>query len=323
MDYADLLRGELRQPHPLFQEYVLSLSTQPKTTIFLFFEGDEDPCFYLAHIISYLKSKTYLSFICEGRSEVIKLYKLIQSDGRSPERSLFFIDKDHTDIIDESLTPTSGKIFQTRTYSIENYLVSDEVFYRFWNERLHLSHVDTRYQQYFDRYKSLLSAFYSRNRILMAIVLIGRGVENSPKIKLNLNNVQLDRVFTIDLKNNTCRFKSGAGNHFLIASDLTKNGMKISSLKIRQVYRKYLYGKESQKYIRGKYELWFFWKILVEFTKELSNKEKCKIENVKRATPLAPLPVNACVESLSPLKSCPDDLNAFMTQAAGSFCSYN
>lgn len=84
MDYAEQLRREIRDAHAVFHQFVLALSVAEATTFFFFFEGDEDPAFYMPHIASRIGPRKYHTFICYGRSEVIKVNELVERDGRGP-----------------------------------------------------------------------------------------------------------------------------------------------------------------------------------------------------------------------------------------------
>lgn len=311
MDYVEELDIEARDGNAAFHEFVLALAEMPEDAYYAFFEGDDDPSFYMPHITYRLGPRKLMIFICNGRSEVLKANELISGDGRAADRVLFFVDKDHTDIVSPG-GAVDENTFQTTPYSIENYLVSEEVWSRYWIERLHLSAMDSRLVGYTERYRRLRREFHRRSRILMAIVLFGRGVDGRPSIKMNLNNVELDSVFNINVEGGFCTFRRHAGRHFLAASNILKAPSPPTGWELRGIYRKFLASKEAGSYIRGKYELWFFWKVLNAFTRELSDKKKSKELKMRRATPTGTLPRVACVEQLSPLLSCPEALASFL-----------
>ncbi|CAD6563031.1 DUF4435 domain-containing protein [Paraburkholderia sabiae] len=313
MSYADELRAESRRGHSVFHEFILALAEVPADAHFAFYEGDEDASFYAPHILRRLGARQLHSFICNGRTEVLKANELTLRDGRCSDRALFFIDKDHSDIVGTAKEQIAeSNLFQTRCYAIENYLVSEDVLREFWVQRLHLSSRDPRLRESLEKLRKLRRGFQNRSRILMAIVLFGRGIDSRPVVKLNLNNVQLDRIFDIDLESQSCVYAIGAGQHFLGSTNMLNSGAKPTSLELRTIYRRYLKEREPQSYIRGKYELWFFWKILTFFTRDFSDREKVKLSGMKRATPTWTLSLAGCVESLASLLPCPRELSDFL-----------
>jgi len=310
MDYSDELKEEARNAHSVFHEFVLLVSESDQGRYFGFFEGDDDPSFYSSHIFARIRGAEFVPFICNGRSEVLKVSELVRGDGRCGTYVMYFIDKDHVDIM-VGREDLGEDFFRTRPYSIENYLVSRSVLQRYWVERLHLSPSDARLEVYLDRFDKLKGKFYRRMRLLMALVLLGRGIDGRREVKLNLNNVQLDKLFEIDVAREVCIFKTGAAKHFILSTNL-KNCDPVGSADLRAIFRSKLLGMDPDLYVRGKYVLWFFWKILTVFTSELSDREKSRTLAVRRATPNGNLTLASCVESLSTLLSCPPELADFL-----------
>jgi hypothetical protein len=142
MDYAKALIEEASGAHAVFHEFVLTLPMHPGDAIFLFFEGEDDPTFYLPHLSLNITGRDFLSFICFGRSEVLKVEELIRADGRATARCAYFVDKDHTEFTHPGAPGLSEYIFQTQHYSVENYLVCPELLNRYWVEKLHLNSTD-------------------------------------------------------------------------------------------------------------------------------------------------------------------------------------
>lgn len=311
MDYLKQLENEMGDGNVAFHEYIMNFPREPMDTHFLFFEGNEDPSFYMIHIRPHLREREIKFFICNGRAEVLKAYEMVQRDGRGTKRSLFFVDKDHNDIMGNNDTYELKNIYQTSTYSIENYLVLESVFRAYWTQRLHLSEYDPRLTEYISRFKSILNTFRKRCLILTGLILCGRGINGRKPVSLNLNNVKLDKIFRLDWHGNKCHFQKGAGQHFLQSTNIAQ-AEDISAKSLKKIITKYLYGKEPSTYLRGKYELWLLWKILRQFSQELSCKKHAQLTGFQRATPTLDLPLGACVESLSALTCCPESLNTFL-----------
>lgn len=312
MSYLDELKDEAEDGRAVFHEFALSLADVKEDALFGFFEGEDDPAFYGGHIAVRLGGREFHPFICNGRSAVLKANEMVLADGRAVDRTLFFVDKDHTEIMSGTANVLENNVFQTDPYAIENYLVCDEVFRRFWTERLHLSTLDERFSDYLNKFAKLRLEFNKRCRVLMSIVLFGRGIDGRKAVKLNLSNVQFDKVLKIDIDQGIVRFKKGAGKHFLASTGMQNLGSPPRSAELRLIYRKHLLPLSPSTFIRGKYELWFFWKILSAISRELSDRDKAKLSGARRATPVLVLGLALCVESLSPLFSCPPSLGQFL-----------
>jgi hypothetical protein len=261
MDYRKILESEMGDGHVAFHEFAMNIGKEPINVHFLFFEGNEDPSFYMPHISHRLGARGSRQFICNGREHVLKAHEMVQRDGRGHGRSLFFLDKDHSDILGEPSIDGLQSVFQTAVYSMENYLVSDEVFRAYWTQRLHLSEYDPRFLSYSERANAILCSFRRRNLSVTSLILCGRGIDGRPPVKLNLKNIEPDKVFRIDWSKQTCHFHKGAYQYFARSTNLNKAGI-ISTKTLVSVTKANLVSKHPKSYIRGKFELWIFWKIL-------------------------------------------------------------
>ena len=310
-DQADILRNEAKSPHAVFHEFILELGKRHSDCYFLFFEGSEDPTFYSGFVLDRLADREYHDFVCHGRQGVIKVNELCNRDGRAFNRSLFFIDKDHSNLLcpEEVLPP---RTFQTECYSFENHLVCKESFRRFWSERLHLRFNDSRYDFYIDLFEKLHQSFFDRMKYLMAIVLIGRGIGTLPAAKLNLNNVNLDNVLSIDFENAQIVWAKNGGRRFLSSSNMTASGIGVRGDMIRSILRKYLHDLEPKSYVRGKYELWFFAKFLHLITKELAKRHVPSPIELPRATPSEVITFKTAIDLLCGLSPIPNTLDIFL-----------
>lgn len=313
MDYKKILERELGDGHVAFHEYAIQVDRESLNVHYLFFEGDEDPSFYFPHINHRLGGREIRSFVCNGRAEVIKAHSLVSADGRGARRVMFFVDKDHNDLLGVSDVNGLSSVFQTKFYSIENYLVSVDVFKAFWVQRLHLSIYDDRLEAWLEFCRKALQSFWKKSEIISAAILCGRGIDGRLPVRLNLNNVQIDQVFRFDCVNGVFRFQQGAFQHLTRSSNIS-SAERVSGVWLKKVVSKNLRGVPAKEHVRGKYELWAFWKILRHATQDLSSKAKWKGSAHKRATPTCDLSHASCVESLSPLLACPEELHAFLRE---------
>lgn len=310
-DQAEILREEARAPHAVFHQFLLLLGKAAQDCHFFFFEGSEDPAFYIGFLLKRLDGREYHEFVCNGRQGALKVNELCSRDGRATDRVMYFIDKDHCDIMnpEESLP---SRVFQTDCYSFENYLVCKQSFRRFWSERLRLHSGDPRYEAYLSLFERVHVSFMSRMHILMAIVLLGRGIDNRPVAKLNLNNVNLERVISLDLTAGKVRWASNGGKNFLASSNMTASGITVRGDAIRSVLRSHLRGRDVKSFVRGKYELWFFVRFLSLITRDLSDRARAKATGLPRATPGEFITHTGAIDSLCGLTPCPTTLLQFL-----------
>lgn len=315
MDYAESLRVERTKSHAIFHSVIMELPKYDDATMLLFFEGEDDPSFYCPHIRAINNSKQYLTLICYGRHEVIKLLDLIDQDGRAILKSLFFIDKDHNEFI--GVNKSHPRLFQTKYYSIENYLVCIDSINAYWAEYLHLSSLDSRKEQLVRQFENTYKSFEKRMLTLMALTLIGRGFTSRPARKLNLNNANLDLIFSMDFEKEECKYLKGAGKHFAISTNVVnyhESPTILNKKTIETILKNTFLGIETKEIIRGKYELWFLVKYLQFITRKLSSKAEAKATGLQRSTPKSSITQETAVEQLGSRIKTPEDLRVFLTQ---------
>lgn len=310
MDFSEKLRAEASSGHARFHEYALTVDKAPIDSFFFFFEGSDDPAFYIGFMFDRLADRPYFEFICDGRDQVIKVHELVSRDGRATGKALFFIDKDHTDIQQEN-SELPESIFQTSTYSFENYLVCESVLRRYWVERLRLNISDERYPYWLNKFRSCHLQFLRHSRLLMGAILIGRGIDDEPPVKLNLNNVNLERIYFVRSNEGRVGWRDGAANAYLLSINLMK---EVVSPRLKRICKKYLNGN-PKAYVRGKFEIWFFVKFLQQMTQSLSDKAICRAGNFSRAKPIDNLSGENYLSVIGSLTPCPHELRIFLDRS--------
>lgn len=119
MSRIDKMKTEANCVETIFLSYTLKKSSE---NIFLFFEGRDDFKYYCPRISSIKNDIEYKKYDCNGKENVIKVYKMI-ADKTTDDKNIikmFFVDKDFDDnsLLDE-------EIYVTPTYSIENLFFTD------------------------------------------------------------------------------------------------------------------------------------------------------------------------------------------------------
>lgn len=314
MDQVEFLRRETVSPHAAFHQFALAQTRETSRTHFLFFEGDDDPLFYVSFVLPSINDCPYVELMCDGRDGVLKAHELCARDGRAADRTMFFVDKDLTDFL-HSGAVSSPKVFETENYSFENYIVCESVFRRFWVERLKLSVLDSRYKHHVELFCVLHNSFMKKMRLVMAYILMGRGLDGRQVFKLNLNNVRLEKVFAIDCEQRRVKWLP-SGITDLLSSIGQTSCAGLSRFDARKTYAKYLMKQPPKTYVRGKYELWFFVSVLAEFTRRLADRKAAEACGMARARPVDSISHSNCLNSLAALTPCPEKLATFLADYA-------
>ncbi|AFZ33595.1 hypothetical protein Glo7428_5217 (plasmid) [Gloeocapsa sp. PCC 7428] len=305
-----------------YQEFLLHYKPKVKT-IHAFFEGNDDLSFYNGFIEQIILSQidqtsyTYYQYFCGNKDKVYKVYQKVAPRLCLKSRAFFFVDKDFSDFLSEAY-PCSDNIYVTDYYSIENFLVTKRILQRVWQEIYHinntqmyllLENADLSYEIVETKFVRELSKFYCWMTSIIAWIIYIRKKGQ----KLNLNNVDLGKIFYIDdhleiFKKVPKPYHSKLQYLEKVTGVSTSKGAWLEILSEARKLRK-IFGLNPKTYVRGKYELWF----LVQFLDKL---EKCLRDLIKGYG--KPFNVRTrvsqenAIEILGPRVSCPDSLKFFL-----------
>ncbi|MGF6482087.1 DUF4435 domain-containing protein [Paraburkholderia sp. JPY419] len=99
-------------------------SGAPDVPVFAF-EGPDDKFVYYAWVGRIDRDLRYEPFICNGKAGVLELRRMVRRDLDDIGRGVyFFVDRDFDDLRGED---ASDDLFMTDRYSVENYLVEEDV----------------------------------------------------------------------------------------------------------------------------------------------------------------------------------------------------
>lgn len=161
-----------------------------ETSFHIFYEGDDDKSFYTNYIVDYLKDEYKIFYYnCNNKNGVIENYSKVNWHKYTKERILFFVDKDHSDYLKHNIS-TDTNIFITKYYSIENYIVNENILGRIITELLCVDDEDiikSIHKSFLDQ----LNRFADYMLIITSWILYHRINNNKP----NLNNINLSDVF--------------------------------------------------------------------------------------------------------------------------------
>lgn len=270
----------------------------------VFYEGNDDPSFYSNFFENRNKVKIYY-YQAENKKGVYYIHSQINWLAYNKNRSLFFVDKDFSDILGETYNNDTN-IFITKYYSIENYLICKQLFTRVLRDILHIDD-DKFINQCYKDFDKNLKTFSIQIQPLIAWIIYHRSIGSS----LQLNNFKISDIFYFDnnLKINKNRFCKGKKMQEYIL-DKTKLTHTDECWKgILSYYRQLKNTSHHKIYLRGKYEVWFlisYINKLVEIINDKKTKGETKIKLQFNLT------TDNAVELLGPRLKKPTDLNNFL-----------
>lgn len=139
-------RMRMARDSPSLLKLELARRRSTETTLpFIVLEGDDDKIIYTQWFGRLRPSLQYALFPCRGKGRVLELLDIIRRDATGLGRGVyFFVDRDFDGLKQRS---PGTDIYMTDSYSVENYLVSDEVLDRLLQVEFHChSCIETRHR---------------------------------------------------------------------------------------------------------------------------------------------------------------------------------
>jgi hypothetical protein len=300
MSFIEVLREARNSAVAALQEFKVSYPKYPQA-VHVFFEGQSDRAFYAGFLAARTGAiASVRTYDCKGKPQLLALYDRIRAQYGDSDRLLFFLDKDLDDLLNIEL-PNDPRVFVTETYSIENYLVCEEILHRWIDEAYRFSGVTFALDPVRSQFRMQLSRFHQLCTVVMAWVLTHRKAGTRP----NLSNVQCSRLFAFDDSGSIQRSPgaiavldqlTGVSTSAPMLSDIRRNARKLQS-------------HHPKSYIRGKFELWF----LVAFIRNLEDlmKRVCAETGGSVRTSTVLHEANA-IDLLAPRLQSPESLRTFL-----------
>ncbi len=265
----------IKQKQEIVKKNVFQLTTEYKNnqkTVHCFYEG-KDNVFYRGFINNVFYDYKYYFYSGSGKESVMKSYKNIKNNlqnwnNYNKNRILFFIDKDVDDFIGKSVIKDEN-IFETKYYSIENYLVNEDVFERILTETFELVD-DIKINTYKSLFKENLEKFHKNTIYISSWIIYNRKENYSSPLK----KVKMNDLFLFEYANNIIELKLKSDyiaqekiHEYLkektkMSDEICLNSSDINSIKDGL-------NSEPKLYTRGKFELWFFIEFYNTFNKKL------------------------------------------------------
>lgn len=213
--------------------------------LYCFFEGNEDSCYYISRINHFFPKSEPI--ICFGKKNVIGIFTKLNNGNFSQFKKAFFIDRDF-----DSPTNIEG-IFETSTYSIENYYCNRDTFSDIIKHEFKIESINNDYTEclrIFDKF------FNEHNEAILELNATYYAIKNNNEgIKLNINSCIPKEYLDYDFPNSIKKNYS--------ITEILKNP------KIHRIPSEYdinqcksILKNDLQKKLRGKFQLTFLKKLL-------------------------------------------------------------
>lgn len=236
------------------------LSRYSKTTkvVYGFVEGKEDPCFYRGFIELLLPNDWRIELWPAGNKDrVYEIHRDIDWRRFPKSRVCFFVDRDLSDMIPETLTQDTN-IYVTTGYSIENDVVNKTACHRILTELCGFANADHgELEAVCELFEQEFDTFLQYMVPIMAWILAWRRDGKRP----NLNDIHMRDLFSFTngrLQMNMA--PKGKANVSVYLHDQCKVVLTPEA-DIAPVQAEFGRKKTYRKFTRGKYVFWF----LVEF----------------------------------------------------------
>lgn len=305
MIYVEGFRRERESPASVHFQFLLKATRFPNG-IHAFFEGPGDLSFYTNFLHRFVTNAAHVwEYKCGNKKGVYEVYSKIKK-GTWSGVMLFFVDKDLSDILEEDWEK-AATIYTTDYYSIENYLVSEEMLLRIWSELFRFKQGELEFDQvHSDKFCVELERFYQLVLPMMAWAVYLRRKGMRP----NVNNINFTRFFdwsedmTLVRSNEVQR----VGELKLLEQVCGVETPDSWVLEAEAIIQE-LSNLAPKTYIRGKLELCFFVRFVEKFLKFLDK----NMANVGGgATLKTPLGEENAIEILGPRVSIPSSLEQFL-----------
>jgi hypothetical protein len=302
--FLDALKSAPTSSQAKLNTFLLSFQPQGQV-IAIFLEGRDDPSLIRVNVQQFAEQKALSveTIILGNKKEVLNAYDYLGKRFPNNRRIMFFVDKDHDDLLGETrgITTQQG-LFVTQHYSIENYLVSEPaiaaILTDFWgldSSSEAIAIACQKFNQFQQDYRQVFLPW-------MAWLLAARRLGEKP----NNNNIKLQMTVDINYQI-TLNWQPDIFAHLgrVCNVNIQPDPRTIDST-IRE-----LEALPTKVWLRGKQELWCLIKFLNRLEEEVkTGKVKLKIRSQ--------ININNIVELLAPRLPCPSDLRDYLTNRLGS-----
>lgn len=262
MDQLDFLLGEYEEETGVYIEFLCSYK---KNHIYAYVEGKDDVPYYRSVIEHHITSNMPVNVIGMGGKKYVKeLYEKIDWLNYDEKQITFYIDRDYSDYLKESL-PIGPNVYITDEYSLENTIINDDTFIRYICDHMGIIDMEEHVIQGLkDNFITTLDEYHSLFIPITTMILHWKKCN----ISLNLKNVVLDKFFSFMLNENgsaiLLKYKCDTKEDMIKKLAGQCGIAKIQSLRDFQISIENDLKENNcfKKLLRGKFLSWFFVKYI-------------------------------------------------------------
>ncbi len=224
-------------------------------------EGKDDPMFYRSAIERFLPEDWTVKLIpAGGKQKVLEVFRSLDWHSFSALQVAFFTDRDLS-LIAETGSLNAPNIYVTDGYSIENSIVTAEVFFRLLQEAYNVIDITpTEKDEILKLFDNNMRTFQYFLTPLMAQISGWR----KKQAKANLDNLNLTPLFNFDRGRLTIVDKYQCEKHRIEHLCACVGASKYAQEEIDALKAEFLAINGPEKFVRGKYLVWFLAKAVVK-----------------------------------------------------------
>ena len=286
----------------------LSRSKKPKR-IYAFVEGKEDQSFYRNHIVNVLAPCWDVElFDCGGKDGVISIRSSLEKRAEKGAQGAFviyFIDRDLSVFIDESL-PNSNDVYITDKYSIENHILEESMLKNALEDLAHFQSPNEGVENTIvDLFKGELKKFRQALVPVMHWIIYWKKNGRKPC----LDDIRMKHLFNVRDGIITINSRPKGCDNWVEYIHKQCNIELNWDADLRAIEEAFRRSNGEEKFIRGKYELWFFVKFFTSIVRTYNAGVHIELGET-----------NAML-IVGPKVRCPESLKEFLVNTVGQHIS--
>jgi len=281
--------------------------------VYGFVEGRDDPSFYRGFISGILPDEWKVKLIISGnKNNVFKVFDAMDWSRFPKKRLCFFVDRDLSIFLDEE-TRSEDNLYITDSYSIENEAVNFETMEVVLSDVFGINDLNpTEIDSIRNLFEDSLGAFVESVAPVMAQILIWRRAG----IDVSLSNIDPKEYFKFEQSHIKLKERYKSQRERIRYAARRVDAPMSDESEIAKVEREFRRLQGLEKYIRGKYLIWFFIQCIKEIHKAIPG--LCPRYN---RAPKVHIDLNAVngMMVIAPRVRCPYSLRSFLEN---NFVSY-
>ena len=305
--FLDALKAAPNTSRAKVNEFLASFNPRTRK-IGIFVEGRDDPSFIRVHVARIANSLNLevTTIVLGNKKEVLSAWEFLEERFPNNPKLMFFVDKDHDDLVGNTGSVTQQGLFVTSYYSIESFLVCTNtvkiVLTDFWGLDSSNGAIEVAcksFEKFQQAYRDVFLPW-------MAWILVINRTDGD--VVNNSNNIP----FTIlTLNSNYEPILRWEPDMFTYLSNICKVEVPPNTADIDLAIKE-LELLPTKIWLRGKQELWCLIVFLKKLEEQITDNLDLKSAN-KSIKIRTKIEVSNAAEILSPRIPCPKELNDFVS----------